>query len=63
MKLHTFRRRAGLTLVETMIAAAVGSAITGAMVLGSMSFQTLSNGANEYYRATSDQMRVLDSIA
>src|SRR6266480_2713291 len=61
--LTTRQRIAGMTLVETMIAASIGSAVIGAMVLGSVSFQQLSNGADEYYKATSDQMRVLDSIA
>ena len=65
MKLYltTRQRIAGITLIETMIAASIGSAVIGAMVLGSVSFQQLSNGADEYYKATSDQMRVLDSIA
>ena len=54
---------AGMTLIETLIGAAIGSAVIGAMVFGSVSFQQLSNGADEYYKATSDQMRVLDSIA
>lgn len=61
--LTTSQSHSGLALAETMIAAAIGSAIIGAMVLGSVAFQTLSNGANEHYRATGDQIRVLDSIA
>lgn len=52
-----------MTLIETLIGASIGSAIIGAMVFAAVSFQELSNGADEYYKATSDQMRVLDSIA
>ncbi len=52
-----------MTLIETLIGAAIGSAVIGAMVFGAVSFQQLANGADEYYKATSDQMRVLDSIA
>jgi Tfp pilus assembly protein PilW len=59
----TYPTIAGMTLIETLIGAAIGSAVIGAMVFGSVSFQQLSNGADEYYKATSDQMRVLDSIA
>ncbi len=59
----TYRKHAGMTLIETLIGAVIGSAVIGGMVLGSVSFQQLSNGADEYYKATSDQMRVLDAIA
>ena len=65
MKLSLMRcqRSAGVTLIETLVAASIGCAIIGAMVFGSVSFQQLSNGADDYNKATSDQMRVLDSIA
>jgi type II secretory pathway pseudopilin PulG len=51
------------TLVEMMISVTMGGLILGAMVLGFGALQRGSAATDEYYQATSDQMRVLDSIA
>lgn len=56
-KLHAF------TLVELMIAASVGGLILGSAVLGMASFQKVFAATDEYYKSTSDQLRVLDYIA
>lgn len=55
--------RNGFTLVELMISAGIGAIILGAVVLGGAAFQKIFAASNEYYRATSDQSRVLDYIA
>lgn len=51
------------TLVETMISLTVGGLLLGGMILGFSTFQQVFAGVDDYYRATSDQMRVLDFIA
>jgi prepilin-type N-terminal cleavage/methylation domain-containing protein len=51
------------SLVEMMISLAVGGMILGVMVLGFSSFQQVFAATDDYYKATSDQMRVLDFIA
>jgi Tfp pilus assembly protein PilW len=56
-------KRGAFTLVETMVSASVGSIIMGALVLAATSFHNIFNATDDYYRATSDQMRVLDYIA
>ena len=50
------------TLVETMISLTVGGLILGGMILSFTTFQQVFAGVDDYYRATSDQMRVLDYI-
>jgi Tfp pilus assembly protein PilW len=54
--------RNAFTLVETMISLSVGGLLLGGMILGFSSFQQVFAGVDDYYRATSDQMRVLDFI-
>ena len=54
--------RAAFTLVETMISLTVGGIILGGMILSFTTFQQVFAGVDDYYRATSDQMRVLDFI-
>ncbi len=51
------------TLVETMISLAVGGLLLGAMFISFCTFQQVFAGVDDYYRATSDQMRVLDYIS
>src|SRR6266478_5627550 len=55
--------RWAFTLVEMMISASVGSLILGALILTATSFQNVFNATDDYYLATSDQMRVLDYIS
>jgi Tfp pilus assembly protein PilW len=50
------------TLVETMISLTVGGFLLGGMILGFSTFQQIFAGIDDYYTATSDQMRVLDFI-
>ncbi len=54
--------RKGFTLVETMLSLTVGGFLLGGMILGFSTFQQVFAGVDDYYRATSDQMRVLDFI-
>ncbi len=51
------------TIVEMMISLTVGGLLLGGMVLGFATFQQVFAATDDYYKATSDQMRVLDSIA
>jgi prepilin-type N-terminal cleavage/methylation domain-containing protein len=46
------------TLLEMMFSVSIGG-----VVLGTAAFQTVFTASDEYYKATSDQMRVLDYIA
>jgi len=57
------RKRSGFTLLELMISLCVGALILGAVVQGMLALQTLFVATDQYYMATSDQMRVLDFIA
>ena len=50
------------TLVETMLSLTVGGFLLGGMIMGFATFQQVFGGVDDYYRATSDQMRVLDFI-
>ena len=60
---HRVAKRQAFTLVEMMISASVGVLIMGAIILTTISFQNVSNATDDYYKATSDQVRVLDYIA
>src|SRR3954464_10329889 len=51
------------TLVEMVVSASIGSIIMGALILAASSFQNVFNATDDYYKATSDQMRVLDYVA
>ena len=51
------------SLVELMISLAVGSLILAAVVSSTIAMQKLFAATDQYYMATSDQMRVLDFIA
>lgn len=51
------------SLVEIMLSLTVGGFLLGGMILGFSTFQQVFAGVDDYYRATSDQMRVLDYIA
>ncbi len=51
------------TLVELMIALSIAGVVLTAMISGFGTFQQVFTGTDDYYRATSDQMRVLDFIA
>ena len=51
------------SLVEMMISLTVGGLLLGGMILGFSTFQQVFAGVDDYYRATSDQMRILDFIA
>jgi type II secretory pathway component PulJ len=62
MKL-TLKKHSGYTLVELMISASIGGFILASIVIGGAAFQKIFAASNEYYRATSDQSRVLDYIA
>lgn len=55
-------KRQAFTLVEMMISASVGILILGAVILTGTSFQNVFHASDDYYKATSDQMRVLDFI-
>jgi Tfp pilus assembly protein PilW len=50
------------SLVETMLSLTVGGFLLGGLILGFSTFQQVFAGVDDYYRATSDQMRVLDFI-
>src|SRR5436305_14554304 len=50
------------SLVETMLSLTVGGFLLGGMILGFSTFQQVFAGVDDYYRATSDQLRVLDFI-
>ncbi len=56
-------KRGAFTLVEMMVSASIGSIIMGALVLSATSFHNIFNATDEYYKANSDQMGVLDYIA
>jgi Tfp pilus assembly protein PilW len=51
------------TLVEMMISVPIGIAFLGSLALATTALQTTVNATDEYYKATSDQMRVLDFIS
>ena len=57
------RERAGFTLVEVMVSACVAGVILGGLVLGTVALQTVVSAADEYTRASADQLRVLDYVA
>lgn len=54
--------RRAFTLIETMISLTVGGILLGGLILGFSTFQPVFSGVDDYYRATTDQMRVLDFI-
>ena len=54
--------RNAFTLVETMISLTVGGFLLAGMIMGFATFQQVFSGVDDYYRATSDQVRVLDFI-
>jgi Tfp pilus assembly protein PilW len=54
---------AGFTLVETMAALPVSAFILLGVLMATAAFQKVFVATDEYFKATSDQMRVLDSIA
>lgn len=56
-------KTAAFTLVETMVSLMVSSFILLAVILATVGFQKVFVATDEYYKATSDQTRVLDSIA
>lgn len=60
---HGIAKGGAFTLVEMMVSASIGSIIMGALILAATSFQNVFNATDDYYKATSDQMRVLDYIA
>jgi Tfp pilus assembly protein PilW len=51
------------SMVELMVSLAVGSMILAAVASGTIAMQKLFVATDQYYMATSDQMRVLDFIA
>jgi Tfp pilus assembly protein PilW len=53
----------GFTLVETMVSLTVSAFILLAVVLATVGFQKVFVATDEYYKATSDQTRVLDYLA
>lgn len=53
----------GFTLVELMVALSIAGVVLTAMISGFGTFQQVFTATDHYYRATSDQMRVLDFIA
>jgi Tfp pilus assembly protein PilW len=57
------KERSAFTLVEMMISLSVASFILLAVVLATVAFQTVFVATDEYYKAMSDQNRVLDFIA
>src|SRR3954469_24783262 len=59
--LRTASQRA-MSLVEMMLSLTVGGFLLGGLILGFSTFQQVFAGVDDYYRATSDQMRVLDFI-
>ena len=61
--MHQSRRCQAFTLAEMMVSASVGALILGVVVAATASFGTVFNASDEYYKATSEQMRVLDYIA
>ncbi|MEA3212578.1 MAG: hypothetical protein QOE70_5635 [Chthoniobacter sp.] len=63
MKRSALAASAGSTLLETMIAASIAGAILGAIVLGGFSLQRTYLVANDYFRASADEMLVSDSMA
>ena len=50
-------------MIELMVSLAVGSMILAAVASGTIAMQKLFVATDQYYMATSDQMRVLDFIA
>jgi len=54
--------RDAFTLVEIMISLTVGGILLAGIILSFTTFQQVFAGVDDYYRATSDQMRVLDFI-
>ena len=62
-RLSLDKRTGAFSLPELMIALVIGGMILGAMVVGFGAFQQVFAATDDYYRATSDQMRVLDFIA
>jgi len=59
-KVRVFQK--GMTLVEMMLSLVVGGFLLGGMILAFSTFQQVFAGVDDYYRATSDEMRVLDFI-
>lgn len=59
----TAARTQAFTLIEMMVSAVIGGVILGSLVLGTAAFQKVFAATDEYYKAISDQMRVLDFIA
>lgn len=53
----------GFTLLEVMISASVAGVLLSSIVLGGVAFQRLFAAADENYKASSAQSRVLDYIA
>lgn len=62
MKLTRSSSSSAFTLVETMLSLTVGGFLLAGMIMGFATFQQVFAGVDDYYRATSDQMRVLDFI-
>jgi len=60
---QAMRQPGGFTLLELLISMSVGSLMLGAIVTSTIAMQTLYVATDQYYMATSDQMRVLDFIA
>ena len=54
--------RRAMTLVEIMLSLTIGGFLLAGMILGFSTFQQVFAGVDDYYRATSDEMRVLDFI-
>lgn len=56
-------KKMAFSMVELMVSLAVGSLILAAVASGTIAMQKLFVATDQYYMATSDQMRVLDFIA
>ena len=56
------RSTPGFTLVEMMMAAAVSSMILAAIAFAIVGFQRMFRAGDQYFRATADQLRVVDSL-
>jgi prepilin-type N-terminal cleavage/methylation domain-containing protein len=52
----------GFTLVEMMISAGIGGTILCSIVLGSAAMQRVFAASDDYFKATSDQTRIIDYI-
>ncbi len=54
--------RNAFTLLETIFSLSVGGFLLAGLILGFSTFSQVFSGVDDYYRATSDQVRVLDFI-